>query len=163
MQSVGRLPFGSRDEVFKIQKVCVLSLVKGELEYLRLDKCGQDSCTRPVILIPSPNEPMVSASFRDGDGSELGTTLTIHSLGTSTFGSAGLVAPSSGRSMQKTWNQIKLTASNVKPKVSNKLGLTSGGSSTQLNRIEEKEKIERRLIDVSFFQRKMHNFIFCLL
>lgn len=40
-QSIGRLPFGSKDEVFKIQKICVLSLCnKGDpLGDLGLDVC----------------------------------------------------------------------------------------------------------------------------
>lgn len=144
-QSIGRLPFGSKDEVFKIQKICVLSLCnKGDpLGDLGLDKCSQDTCTKPVIIIPSPNEPFISASFKDSMIEE--SSLTFHTG----FGSS---QPSGGSGVQKTWNQIKLTASNVKPRVSDKLPLLSGTSKSnnqqlQSGKMDEKEKYERRFID----------------
>lgn len=98
--------------------------------------------------MPSPNEPVISASFKDSLIEE--SSLTIHTGG-STFQSASLSNAGSG--VQKTWNQIKLTASNVKPRVSNKLPLLSGSSSNSSSqsqsRMDEKEKCERRFIDVS--------------
>lgn len=51
--SVGRLPFGSQEEVFKIQKICVVPLQsKGDpLEYLGLDVSFMFCCFRVVHVL----------------------------------------------------------------------------------------------------------------
>lgn len=100
------------------------------------------------MIIPSPNEPYISASFKDSIIEE--ASLKIHP-GNNNGGGGGGGGSTSG--MQKTWNQIKLTASNVKPQVRNKLNLMSSSSSStggngQPSRIDDKEKIERRFIEV---------------
>ena len=134
--SIGRLPFDHQDEVFKINKICVLSLAsKGEiLGDLGLDKCTQDTCTKPVIIIPSPiGEPIITASFTKDSMIEE-SSLTIHhqhpndTSNKATF--TGCQPTTLG--VQKTWNQIKLTASNVKPRaISQKLGSLSTSNTSQ--------------------------------
>ena len=83
------------------------------------------------------------------------SSVTINTGSTTTAGFAACqpALGNAGNGMQKTWNQIKLTASNVKPRVSNKLPLLSGNNSNNQSqgKVDEKEKFERRFIDVSNF------------
>lgn len=48
------------------------------------------------------------------------------------------------RSVQRTWNQIKMTASNVKPRVSS---IITNVNNQQSNK-EDRDKFDRRLIEV---------------
>lgn len=92
--------------------------------------------------MPSPNEPVLTASFKDSIIEE--ASLKLNSGNNAGIATSGV---------QKTWNQIKLTASNVKPQVRNKFNLmssSSSGGSGQPNRIDDKEKIEKRFIEVKY-------------
>ncbi|KAH9420204.1 Phosphatidylinositide phosphatase SAC2 [Dermatophagoides pteronyssinus] len=138
--SIGRLPFGSRDEVFKIQKISIISLngKKGENSIdIGLDECCHDSCTKPMIVTPT-NQPSIQASFKDSiiDESSIKFNPALFAQNSQTLISAS--------SVQRTWNQLKITASNVKPKVSS---MITNANNQQLNRIEEKEKLDRRLTE----------------
>ncbi|OTF83929.1 hypothetical protein BLA29_007519 [Euroglyphus maynei] len=138
--SIGRLPFGSRDEVFKIQKISIISLngKKGETSIdLGLDECCHDSCTKPMVITPT-NPPCIQASFKDSiiDESSIKFNPALFAQNPQTLISAV--------SVQRTWNQLKMTASNVKPKVSS---MITNANNQQINRMEEKEKLDRRLTE----------------
>ncbi len=140
-------------------------------------KCTQDSCTKPVLLIPSPNEPFaLSASFSklqqqsDSPDQHFGDTSSASlNLQPPAFQSTSLAAAAAGGAgaVQKTWNQIKQTASKAGGRVgsagadrgsSSSSSAAAGASSSTGNsdpngnnssRQEERDKFERRFIDVS--------------
>ena len=138
-------------------------------------KCTQDSCTKPVLLIPSPNEPFaLSASFsklqqQDSLDQHFGDTSSASlNLQPPAFQSTSLAAAAAGGAgaVQKTWNQIKQTASKAGGRVGS-AGADRGSSSStsaagassstgtsdpngnNSSRQEERDKFERRFIDVS--------------
>ncbi|XP_046911596.2 phosphatidylinositide phosphatase SAC2 [Dermatophagoides farinae] len=138
--SIGRLPFGSHDEVFKIQKISIISLCGKKSETsidLGLDECCSDFCTKPAIVTPT-NPPFIQASFKDSiiDESSIKFNTTSFAQNPQTLMSTG--------SVQRTWNQLKMTASNVKPKVSS---MITNANNQQMNKMEEKEKFDRRLTE----------------
>lgn len=104
---------------------------------------------------------MLSASFSKAQ-SDSGLTadqdssasLTIHTA--PAFQSTSLSVAAATAGAQKTWNQIKQTASNVSSKTTGRGGGGSGtsGDNSQSSQAQsrvqdEKEKFERRFIDVS--------------
>ena len=86
-------------------------------------------------------EPCITASFKD-------SMIEESSLKFFTPAKISSQTLTSTSGVQKTWNQIKMTASNVKPRVSNKIPMISNSSTAQQSRIDEKDKFERRFVDV---------------
>ncbi|CAG2106380.1 unnamed protein product, partial [Medioppia subpectinata] len=127
-QSIGDLPHNHN--VFKIRKIAIISLSAAEpiAADIALDPCSSHNCTKPV------SDPLAT----EGQPTPATTTELAAQSQTQPTAAAPPHQPSSG--VQKTWNQIKWTASHVKPRVVARINPN--------NQNESKDKTEKRLIDV---------------
>ncbi|KAF7490986.1 Phosphatidylinositide phosphatase SAC2 [Sarcoptes scabiei] len=127
--SIGRLPLGSCDEIFQIQNIVIIPLdcTRDFLIDLELDMCQTDSCCSPISSVPCfpQSQPAVQITLKDQFSNQSNLILS--------------------NSVQRTWNQIKLTASNVKPKVSSIITNVNQQQQPISKLIEDREKLDRRL------------------
>ncbi|CAG2106379.1 unnamed protein product [Medioppia subpectinata] len=126
-QSIGDLPHNHN--VFKIRKIAIINLSAAEpiAADIALDPCSSHNCTKPV------SDPLTT----EGQTTPAATELAAQSQTQPTAAAVAPHQPSSG--VQKTWNQIKWTASHVKPRVVARINPN--------NQNESKDKTEKRLID----------------
>lgn len=111
--------------VYKIKKVSVLHLSGDDTQELNLEPCPLHGVHTGHNLADCDDDinakPVSSNSNRGGHH---------------------------GSAVSKTWNTIKSTASHVKSSSSRAIGhVKSGGSSSNLNQLDAKDRFERRLIE----------------
>lgn len=93
--------------------------------------CQTDSCCSPISSVPCfpQSQPAVQITLKDQFSNQSNLILS--------------------NSVQRTWNQIKLTASNVKPKVSSIITNVNQQQQPISKLIEDREKLDRRLNEVT--------------
>ncbi|XP_054168890.1 phosphatidylinositide phosphatase SAC2-like [Oppia nitens] len=130
--SAANITDGSDDDdvVYKIQKITILSLSSADpIGDLQLDPCKvHNCCTKLTAAAAAADEQPLD---RSGHVQESSHHQSASSSSTTSTGGG------TGGGVQKTWNQIKWTASHVKPRV-----VSRSNPNT-----ETKDKCEKRLLD----------------